>query len=221
MTEEASCSLTWFSWRREGIVLMASSFSLTNVSVSLSADSSRTAPVMYGAALVLPQLLLQGHDKAEKKRETEMQMQVSFFRSFKIFSVTSLITISDLGLPWLQGNMINLTFCLVWCSHLMCVSVISWVHLHGVPDHSRGHQGPHPQRNQAGQGCHAVWHKVSLFYRSRSDADHSFWTRACILCTIWTTPMPNIKQEKPYFGCILLSTIKMFTVICEQWHNVY
>lgn len=64
---------------------MASSFSLTNVIVSLTADSSRTVPVMCGVALGPPRPLLQGHDKAEKKRGIEIQMQVSFFMSFEIF----------------------------------------------------------------------------------------------------------------------------------------
>lgn len=32
-------------------------------------------------------------------------------------------------------------------------------------------------------------------------------------------PLPNIKREKPYYGVILLSIIKMFPVNPEQWHN--
>lgn len=64
---------------------MASSFSVTNEIVSFSADSSRTVLVMYGAALDLPQRLLQGHDQPKTRREIGMQMQVSFFRSFKFF----------------------------------------------------------------------------------------------------------------------------------------
>lgn len=203
MTEEANCNLSQ--------CLVNSSFSLQNVTVSLSADSSHTVPVMYGVALGPPQPLLQGHDKAEKKREIQMQMQVSFFGSFKIQIWAFLVCKKTQFI--LFGSVLPI--------NLMCAFVTSWVHLHGILDHPRGHQRPHSQRNQTGQGCHAVWHKVSLFYRLRSDADHSFWTRSCILCTIWTISMPNIEQEKPHFGRILLSAIKMFPVNCEQWHNVY
>lgn len=42
--------------------------------------SSHTVPVMYGVALVLPQPLLQDNVKAERKKETETQTQVSFVR---------------------------------------------------------------------------------------------------------------------------------------------
>lgn len=69
---------------------MASSFSLKNVTVPFSADSSRTVPVMYGAVLDLPRLLPQGHDKAERRREIEIQMQVRLFITFKTFYTDAL-----------------------------------------------------------------------------------------------------------------------------------
>ena len=205
------------------LVLMASSLSVAKVTASRSADSSRTVPVMYGVALGPPRPLLQGNDKAGKRREKQIQIQIQiqvcFLQIFQGFPSSEWQTCACFSYKttWLIWLPVQFTA----PNHLMCAFVISWVHLHGIPDHPRGHQRPRPQRNQAGQGCHAVWHKVSLFYRSRSDADTSYWTRAHILCTIWTISIPNNKQESPYFGCILLSTRKMFTVNCEQWHYVY
>lgn len=85
------------------------------------ADSSRTVPVMYGAALGLPQPLLQDHDKAERKKEIETQTQVNFFRYFRNPSVWSFRTIAHQYLTRPSENRIHFSALL----HLMSVIYIN------------------------------------------------------------------------------------------------
>lgn len=115
-----------------------------------------------------------------RNREREMSPNASMSRSSEIQI-------------WASSK--NSLFLLVW----FFASLSSWIHLHGILDNPRGHQRPHSQRNQAGQGRHAVWHKVSLFYCS--DADHSKILHPSH--HLWLSLIPNIKQEKPCFSSIL------------------
>lgn len=159
-------------------------------------DSSHTVPVMYGAAPGPLQPLPKGHDKPENGTEMQVEISVSAFVQ-PIYFLTLLPVDSN------------------------CPLLLSRVCLHGIPDHPRGHQRPWAQRDEAGQGRHAVWLKVCLFY----------------LLMLWCWPqiveerlralqylghlLLSIKQQKSYSQHILLATIRMSPVNWEQWHNVY
>lgn len=110
----------------------------------------------------------------------------------------------------------------LFVDYLMSLFIISWVHLHGIPDHPRGHQRPHPQRNQAGQGCHAVWHKVSLFYLSHSAAmmPTAFGEETASPGPAGPSPWPTINERSPILDASCCQQ-QIYLQSTEQWHHVY
>jgi len=75
--------------------------------VSFPADSSLTAPVMYGVAWGLPRPLLQGPGKAGRKTAMEILMRVSFHQILQVFSSSS------------SSSMCRILLLVIWCVYLL------------------------------------------------------------------------------------------------------
>lgn len=152
----------------------------------------------------------------EKERETNTN--TSTFSSD--LSRVSLIRMTNLRLLQLQENTIHLISCSVDCSQSFDACICYQLSTPSWDPWSSARSSKTSSPKESSRPRLSCWLAQGEFVLPLTLTP-ALGREPASFVPSGPSPWPNNKQESPYFGCILLSTRNMFTVNCEQWHNVY